>query len=195
MAEALAVFSDDRSAQVIARVRGGRGRSLMPPSQFTPPQVGGPVTPGVRANTFPPATDALKAPRVPTDVGVTKETPPNVGQPAPKTSRAPLVLAFVAVVMLCAGGGFLVVRGRSTPTPGVTREPVDTATHVVPPPPSLLPTTTTPTAALEPLPSATTLPSASTVPSAVTASPNNVNGTPSAKPHTPTNLNGVQPHF
>jgi hypothetical protein len=39
------------------------------------------------------------------------------------------------------------------------------------------------------------LPSASTVPSAVTASPNNVNGTPSAKPHTPTNLNGVQPHF
>jgi serine/threonine-protein kinase len=201
MAEALAPYADERSAQVIARVRGGRGRSVMPPSQsFTPPQVGV-AAPGARANTYPTAGDALRAPRVPTDVGVTRETPPQVGQPAPKASRAPLVLAFVAVVLLCAGGGFLVVRSRSTVTPAATRDPVETTTtQVAPPPPTLLPSTTTPTAALTPLPSGTVLPSSTGLPSASTGSPTNVAGTvpgtPSAKPHvTPTNLNGVQPHF
>ena len=159
----------------------------------------GGAAPGARANTYPTAGDALRAPRVPTDVGVTRETPPQVGQPAPKASRAPLVLAFVAVVLLCAGGGFLVVRSRSTVTPAATRDPVETA-QVAPPPPTLLPSTTTPTAALTPLPSGTVLPSSTGLPSASTASPTNVAGTvpgtPSAKPHvTPTNLNGVQPHF
>jgi serine/threonine-protein kinase len=199
MAEALVPYADERSAQVIARVRGGRGRSVMPPSQsFTPPQVGG-AAPGARANTYPTAGDALRAPRVPTDVGVTRETPPQVGQPAPKASRAPLVLAFVAVVLLCAGGGFLVVRSRSTVTPAATRDPMETATQVAPPPPTLLPSTTTPTAALTPLPSGTVSPSSTGLPSASTASPTNVAGTvpgtPSAKHVTPTNLNGVQPHF
>ncbi len=202
MAEALSMFADDRSAQVIARVRGGRGRSLMPPSQsFTPPNVGGPA-PGARANTYPTAGDALRAPRVPTDVGVTRETPPQVGQAAPKTSRAPLVLAFVAVVLLCAGGGFLVVHGRTPATPAATREPAETAIPVVPPPPSLLPTTTTPSASLQPLPSATLLTTTGTVPSAsasipnnAAGTPNNVAGAPSTKPRVPVNLNGVQPHF
>jgi hypothetical protein len=174
----------------------------MPPSQsFTPPQVGGPA-PGARANTYPNATEALKAPRVPTDVGVTRETPPQVGQPAAKPSRAPLVLAFVAVVLLCAGGGFLVVKGRSTPTAPATRDTVDTATTVVPPPPTLQPTTTVPSASLSPLPSAVVLSPSAGSPSASAGSPptNNGNGgvagTPSSKPHvTPTNLNGVQPHF
>ena len=193
-AEALAPWADERSAQVIARVRGGRGRSMAPPSQsFTPPQRV--VTnPGARANTYPTAGDALRAPRVPTDVGVTRETPPQVGQPAPKASRAPLVLAFVAVVLLCAGGGFLVVHNRATPAPAATREPVET---VVPPPPTLLPSTTIPSAALTPLPSANIMPSG--VPSASTVTPTNVagpaTGTPSSKHVVPTNLNGVQPHF
>jgi serine/threonine-protein kinase len=202
MAEALSMFADDRSAQVIARVRGGRGRSLMPPSQsFTPPSPGGPA-PGARAHTYPTAGDALRAPRVPTDVGVTRETPPQVGQPPSKTSRAPLVLAFVAVVLLCAGGGFLVVHGRTPATPAATREPPETAMPVVPPPPSLLPTTTTPSASLQPLPSATlltppgTVPSASaSIPNSGAGTPNNVAGAPSTKPRVPVNLNGVQPHF
>jgi serine/threonine-protein kinase len=195
MAEALVPFADERSAQVIARVRGGRGRSLMPPSQsFTPPSLGGPVM-AVRANTYPTANDALRAPRVPTDVGVTKETPPQVGQPAPKASRAPLILAFAAVVLLCAGGGFVVLRGRTPATPGATRDPMESATQAVPPPPLLQPTTTTPSAALTPLPSVsvTPPPSASTAPTVVTGP---ANGAPSAKTHvTPTNLNTVQPHF
>jgi serine/threonine-protein kinase len=213
MAEALAMYADERSAQVIARVRGGRGRSLMPPSQsYTPPQMGGASQPGirsqagVRANTYPTAGDAMRAPRVPTDVGVTRETPPQTGQPAPRASRAPLVLAFALVVLLCAGGGLLALR-RSTPgKPGATRDPMETATTtVVPPPPSLLPTTTTPTASLQPLPSATlvatTTATATAAPSASVGVPANGGGTPgtaatsSTKPHTPTNLNGVQPHF
>jgi serine/threonine-protein kinase len=195
MAEALAPFSDDRSTQIIARVRGGRGRSLVPPAHsFTPPAVGGPVT-GVRANTYPTAGDALRAPRVPTDVGVTRETPPQVGQAVAKPSRAPLIVAFVAVVLLCAGGGFLVVHRSSAVTPPVTPEPTTPTATVVPPPPTLLPATTTPTAVLAPLPSVSVSTSPTGVPSASTGVPAGPNGTPSAKPHTPTNLNGVQPHF
>jgi serine/threonine-protein kinase len=234
-AEALVPFADERSGQVVQRLRGGRGRSLMPGSQaYVPGQPGGPGTgargpvtgargpvtgpqgpmsgvhgsaPGAPMQTNPTPGDALRAPRVPTDVGVTRETPPQVGQPAAKSSRGPLVLAFVAVVVLCAGGGIFVYRSRQAPAPAATRDPMESATVVAPPPPSLLPSTGIPSASLSPLPSVNLAPSASSSPTTTgappgqagnqAAPPGNPNGAPSSKtkPPVPVNLNGVQPHF
>jgi serine/threonine protein kinase len=217
MAEALAPFADARSAQVMARVRGGRGRSLLPPSQgfvqglgagpssqgFVPglgassqgfvPGAGGAPPSSVRAITSPPGSDALRPPRVLTDVGVTREAPTPGPAPAAKTSRAPLIVAFVGVVLICAVGGVLVVRRGSAvtrATPTDTREPI-APEHSAP---NVAATLSTPTASLVPLPPASSLPSASasahSLPSAGPAGP----AVPAGQ-HPPQNLNGVQPHF
>jgi hypothetical protein len=192
-AEALTVFADDRSGQVIQRIRGGRGRSLMPPTPSATPPNPAVAAPGVRAATYPNVTDPLRPPKVPTDVGVTRETPPGMGQTAPKASKAPLIIAFTAVVLLCAAGGVVVVKRAGGGTTPATHDTATTSTATVAPPPATTATPSTPTASLEPLPLPTAAPSTSVSSSA----PTNTAAAPpaSTKPHTPTNLNGVQPHF
>jgi hypothetical protein len=138
----------------------------------------------------------LRPPRVPTDVGVTRETP---GGAQASKSRAPIVLAFVGVVALCAVGGVVVVRQRATTVAPVTHDQVDThatATVIAAPPPQTAQSVAAPTASLEPLPSATSAPSsaASTV-SVTNSSPGVVPATAASKARVPQNLNGVQPHF
>ncbi|MGH7297887.1 MAG: serine/threonine-protein kinase, partial [Polyangiaceae bacterium] len=116
MAEALAPYADERSATVIMRLRGGRGRSLLPPTpSMTPtgPRPSGVGTP-VQANTYPLTGDAGRAPRVPTAAGVAKDSGSGAaGVAEPRASKAPLVIAFVAVILLCSAGGFVIVK-RST---------------------------------------------------------------------------------
>jgi len=198
MAEALAPFADERSSQVIARVRGGRGRSGLPPSQsYSPGLAGGRSAPAVRGSSFPPTGGgALRAPRVPTDVGVTRETPAP-GEAATGTRRALLGIAFALVVLLCAVGGVVVARRSAVVPPPATQSTVGSAgqtndrEHSVPAGPSTL---AIPTAALEPLPSASVPPAISAWgPSSSARSP----PTPAAsgKVHVPQSLNGVQPHF
>jgi serine/threonine protein kinase len=203
MAEALTPFADERSSQVIARVRGGRGRSGLPPSQsYSPAMAGAMAAQGVRANTFPPTgTGAMRAPRVPTDVGVTRETSAP-GQPATATSRAPLIVAFAVVVLLCGIGGVVAVRRSAVVAGPATHDTgmegvVRSSDHPLPASPSAA---APPTAVLEPLASAATPLSASASASAVrsASAPGLMPVLPpstSSKAYVPQNLNGVQPHF
>jgi serine/threonine-protein kinase len=199
MAEALAPYADERSANVIARVRGGRGRSLAPPMPIsgpppgvTPPGAGAVAPPmDARANTFP-SNDALRAPRVPSHMGVSHDGP---AQAAPKPSRAPLVLAVVGILLLCAVGGVVVLKRSSGTTVPVTHEPPAMAAKAAGPPPVTASTTTLPPAtSLEPLPSSLPTPPASTSQASTVSSPPPA-GSVSAKPKGPSNLQGVQPHF
>jgi hypothetical protein len=222
MAEALAPWADERSTQVIARVRGGRGRSLMPgptpsgrpPGPVGPSYPGGPghpagpypagpypggsvqggaSAPGVRANTFPNAGEALRPPRVPTDVGVTKETPPGVGPPAARSSRVPLVLAFALIVLLGVGGGILFMRKPTVTTLPVTHDPTVGPADTGPPPMPI------PPVVLQPLPDASAPPDVSAASPDASAADASSRGGPVPKPHPPINppgdLNHVQPHF
>jgi serine/threonine-protein kinase len=195
MAEALAPFADVRSAQVIARLHGGRGRSLAPPPVSHSPTGPAPVVsvPDARANTFP-TNEALRPPRVPSHMGVTHDRPT---QSQPRPSKAPIVFAFVGIVLLCAVAGIVVLKKTSGGTIPVTHDPTPTATKTVEPTVTTATATVTvptPSATLEPLPSATTGPSATTNATGTTSP--SATGTGSApKPKPPTNLNGVQPHF
>ncbi|MGD0677999.1 MAG: serine/threonine-protein kinase [Polyangiaceae bacterium] len=78
MAEALAPFSDARSAALLDKLRGTRGRnpqlSQAPPMTPTPPEGYARIDHTVQARSFPPdSAEAMRAPRVPTNVGVTPE--------------------------------------------------------------------------------------------------------------------------
>jgi serine/threonine protein kinase len=186
MAEALAPWADSRSAQILTRLRGGRGRSMVPaaaPPQgpFTPS--GAPVAPNnagevALANTFassPP--ESLRAPRVPTDVGVTRETGQASDAPsAGKKSKAPVAIAMVVAGFLVAGAAGVIVAKRVVAPVHVTQDPSGSgtlaATTAAPPPPA---TTSAPalppppSAALEPLPTPSTVASASSAPGSQTA--------------------------
>ena len=184
---------------------GGPGRvvewSGLPPSQSYGPGMSGAMSgQGVPANTFPPTGNGvMRAPRVPTDVGVTRETSAP-GQPATGTSRAPLIIAFAVVVLLCGVGGVVAVRrsavGTAPPTHDTGMDSVVRGSdHPLPAAPSPL---APPTAVLAPLASATALPSASASASASTPAaslPPVVPQSASSKAYVPQNLNGVQPHF
>jgi eukaryotic-like serine/threonine-protein kinase len=204
MAEALTPFADDRSSQVITRIRGGRGRSGLPPSPpNAPPLPGAMSAPGGQANPFTATgSGAVPATRVPTDVGMGVTREPSAPEPAAaRANHAPLIIAFAVLVLLCAVGGVVVVRRSALVTLPATHDSAGTTgggasgttdrEHSLPALPSTMPL---PTAALEPLPSATALPSPSAVgPSSGAASA--PTPTASGKVHAPQNLNGVQPHF
>jgi serine/threonine-protein kinase len=194
MAEALVPFADARSAQVITRIQGGRGRSLMPPAPSLPPSAVPSAVPVVeaRAQTFPNA-EATRPPRVSTHIGVAHDGPTLAST---RRSPLPLVLAFGGIVVVCAAAGVLVLRRPAHSPLPVTHEPsaATDGTRTTPPAASLPPA---PSASLEPLPSTQSstvaLPPTASQPSTTPSS-----GTPalgSSKPHTPSNLNGVQPHF
>jgi serine/threonine protein kinase len=204
MAEALAPWADDRSAQVVARVRGGRGRSLAPPSLQATPVVGaaaalapmpsgaGSRPPQVPAGTYP-TNDVVRSPRVPSHMGVSRDGPPTI---TAKPSKAPLVLGFVGVVLLAGVAGIVVLKRNAGGSLPVTHEPATTGKTSDPASPSGGPssTITSPSASLEPLPSALPIPSASASTNATSPS-SSVSGTGSAPRKPPTNLQNVQPHF
>jgi serine/threonine protein kinase len=200
MAEALVPYADDRSGNVIARLRGGRGRSLVPASAFparmsqpgaaTPPRP--PTGPGMGiaapANTFPNPNDALAAPRVPTHVGVTRETP---GAPSPGKGGRVALIALLAGMVVLGGGAAIVVMRHAANGAAVHASHEPTTTVTTAPPVSTDTLAVSPSSQLAPLPSAVTGPSStpSSTPSATTSA--------STRPHSqsPGTLVGVQPHF
>jgi serine/threonine protein kinase len=127
MAEALAPFADDRSSQVIGRLRGGRVRSLMPAGQraVTPSAPAASATPELAtAQTFASGgADALRGPIVPTDVGVTREAAGAGRSTGHKRGRAGIVIAVIAIGALSAASGVVAVRGRSSRVVDVKHEP------------------------------------------------------------------------
>ena len=129
MAEALVPFADERSFDLVARMRGVRGRSIIPsaiPSAIPPgmaratppmppPGGSGPAP----ANTFPPAgPEALSAPKVTTYLGLSRSAG---GGPRPgsKSAAALGIIAGVAAVAICVAAGLLVLRNHpAAPTGG-----------------------------------------------------------------------------
>ncbi len=209
MAEALAPWSDARSSQILTRLRGGRGRSIVPQSPgqgpFTPS--GAPVAPNhgeiATANTFASAPpDSLRSPRVPTEVGVTRDARQASGAPSTaKKSKAPVTIFVVAAGFLVVGAAGVIVAKRVVAPAHVTQDPSASgtlaATTTAPPPPpatdsaSALPPP--PSAALEPLPTPSAVASASSAPGSQTAprppTPQAPPTTPGGKPRTLGDLN------
>jgi serine/threonine-protein kinase len=188
MADALAPFADDRSAQVLTRLRGARG-SRLPSLHSSQPAPAGPMPPAM-AHSVAGGGDSLRPPHVATDVGVTREA---TSAGAPKTGRA--VLALIGVVVFGLAGtaaGLVLLRSRSAAPPVATHEPAATATVPEPPasPPSQAPTT-----ALAPLPSAAPLSSSATVASArPSAAPSASSAPPKQSGPLPQTLGGLQLH-
>jgi serine/threonine protein kinase len=108
MAEALAPFADERSAQVLARLRAGR-RSHRP-------AVVGSVVPAnapaieVPARTFP-GSESSTAPPPPTGVGVTRVLRSGAGSTA--FGKTGIGIAIAAVALLAAATGIIALRARS----------------------------------------------------------------------------------
>ncbi len=118
MAEALVPFADARGSDLVSRMRGGRARSVGPGAwntSMTPPPsaaaVGMNAREGSPAHTYPlGGTDALRAPRVPTDVGLSRSAD---GTARASTSRAAVVGVVVAIaVALCAAAGVVAIRAH-----------------------------------------------------------------------------------
>ena len=208
-AEALAPYSDERSQNVLTRLRGGRGRSLLPPTpSMTPPgQYGQAAATPARANTYQMPGDANRGVRVPTAAGVSKDSGGRYPRTAPgqKASKAPLAIAaFVVVLLLCSAGGVVIVkRSAGGPGPKATQDTVETAKTATPPPP---PSSTgspmstgssaTPQDSASASSTATVLVPLPTPTNNTRPNPNPIpDTTGSGKPKAPANLNGVQPHF
>jgi eukaryotic-like serine/threonine-protein kinase len=104
MAEALAPYADAVSNDIIARIRAARGRSLLPPGSRSaaPPSTSArPVGAAEAKSNAPAPSDVLRAPRVPTDIGVTRESLPATQGKGP---RATLVAAGAAAILLVTAG-------------------------------------------------------------------------------------------
>jgi serine/threonine-protein kinase len=184
MADALAPFADDRSAQVLARLRGGRGSRL---PAFSQPAPAGPMPPAA-AQSVAQGGDSLRPPHVATDVGVTREA---AAAGAPKTGRA--VLALIGVVLFGLAGtaaGVVVLRSRSATLPAATHEPAGPALEAPAPPSAQAPAT-----ALSPLPSTPPLSSTVAAPSAHPSATSSGSAAPQ-KPSgpLPQTLGGLQLH-
>jgi serine/threonine-protein kinase len=203
-AEALTPFADERSSVLVAKMRGGRARSVLPQP---PPGSAQAMTPSfapnqpnygeeAMANTFLGASpDSLKAAKVPTDVGVTKEASAATTTAGGKSGKAPLAVAIGAMIVLAVGAGsVLVLRAKSTGH--ASQEPASTiaATAPAPPPPPVATDLAPASASLTPLPTPSASASASAAPS-VTANNNhppppvNPGGNPGQKPAT---LGGIK---
>ena len=107
----------------------------------------------VPANTFPNPIDAMRAPPVPTHVGVTRETP---GAASPGKGGRIAIVALLAGMVLLGGTAAIVVMRHPATGAGV-RATQDSATTATTAPP--IPSDTaagTPSLQLAPLPSVTT---------------------------------------
>jgi len=140
MAEALAPFADERSSQVIGKLRGGRARSLMPlgqPSATPSPPVARAVSAAAEQATGPTfgsgGVDALRGPLVPTDVGVTREAG-GAGRSLPrKPGRTGIVIAVTAIGLVTAATGVVVVRARAPSVVAPKHESAATVSAARPP--------------------------------------------------------------
>ena len=136
MAEALAPYADERSHQVLARLRAGR-RSQTPgrSSTVTPVVEAARATPSeATARTHVSDGDALRP--ASTAVGVTRES--SVTPPQPRARSAGLVVAIAGVVVAAIAGTslMLVHRGETAPASAVAAPGTPPAPP--PPPPSAM---------------------------------------------------------
>jgi serine/threonine protein kinase len=202
MAEALEPFADARSAEILMRIRNLRGRSLVPASV----RAVTPIAPEARirageaaaAHTYAIAAsgDALRAPRIPTDVGMTRES---AASPPPARHRGGVAALVGAIVALAtAGGAVLVLRSRepsgeavpparttaSTPA-SVSDGPGSSSVWIAPPPSAETAIT------LSPPPSASAVPQASASAVVPKTSPR---PSESASPGLPKQLSDVKFH-
>jgi serine/threonine-protein kinase len=151
MAEALAPFADARSHDIAARIRAARGRSLLPPGSRSVPPASAvsppPPVAAVDARSEAPA-EGGRAPRVPTHVGVTRES----GSP-PATSRTTLAIAGSIALVLAAATAVAVSRGGHVPASSSGSEGPAASSPPpapVPEPPSAPLTTLAPSASAAP---------------------------------------------
>jgi serine/threonine protein kinase len=159
MAEALAPFADERSGQVLARLRTGRrSQTPGPLHSLTPLDENSRVKQSeATARTF--ASDEPPSMRPPaTDIGVSREAGATAGGPA--RGRTGIVIALLALAA-AASTGIVALRGRTTATK-ITAEPA-VAGPVADPVPVDPPAASgaTSTAAVELAPEASTHPLAS----------------------------------
>jgi eukaryotic-like serine/threonine-protein kinase len=200
MAEALFPFADDRSAQIMTRLRGGRGRSVLPEPPLPAVSTHAPPVSGqdaATAATFPGQVDPGRGLKVPTEIGVTRETSAGPGAAGSKSGRG-LVALVVAVIGLGIGGAAFVVLTQHRATPATT-DPGTAATVVAPPRASVPETASAPpSASLAPLPtgSASAALSASALPGPGRPVPGVVvkPADPGAPPPHPTSLPGIGLH-
>jgi serine/threonine-protein kinase len=155
MAEALAPYGDERGAGMLARMRGTRPASMLPSVQpgglsLTPSNVGARAAPSeATARTFMASAASVPPGPVPTDVGVTRETPPAQTGSHPAKSRAPLFVAAAAISLLIGAAGVVAMKGHASTTTGgaaaagpdlspkAPATPVTMATLAPPPAPTL----------------------------------------------------------
>lgn len=130
MAEALVPFADERSFDLVARMRGVRGRSIIPSaipsavpggmSRATPPMPPPGGSGPAPANTFPPGgPEALRAPKVPTDLGLSRSAAGGP-RPGPPSAAALGIIAGIAAVAICVAAGVLVLRNHGAGPAGGT---------------------------------------------------------------------------
>jgi serine/threonine-protein kinase len=143
MAAALGPYADARSSQVLTRIHSARGRSLIPPAgshTVTPmaPELRVPTSEAVSALTYSAASgsEALRAPPVPTDVGLTRES----AGATPAGSRRGALFAIVGAVAVVGGTvGTVVALRPARPEPGhdpsaITASPPPSITAAAAPP-------------------------------------------------------------
>ncbi len=169
-AEALAPFADDRSANVVSKLRGARGRSILPAAPagaMTPsrapsvPNYGDAAT----ANTFPGTPGMIRPAKVPTDIGVTKDAATTGATTRTAKFPAAAGIAIVGLLVLSAGTVVLVKRNTSGQATQEPSSAVTTAQPSAPPPPATsLPAAVVPSASLAPLATAAPSVSASAAP-------------------------------
>jgi serine/threonine protein kinase len=166
MAEAFAVYGDEKSQQLITKMRGGKlGIASIIPGTSALGGPGGslavmPSQVNARATGVEDATaktyiaESIAPPQVQTDMGATKEAPSTQVSPqGEKPARTGVAIAATVGMALLAAGAVAVVKLR--PAPGGTKDPG--AIVAAPPPPVQPP----PTATLAAPPPPTALASAS----------------------------------
>lgn len=209
MAEALAPFADARSATLLAKLRAVRGRSASPsgPASIAPasaplsrqPATAAPILSGAISG-----EPGLRAPSVPTDIGLTRDTAPQKHTARNATLAVVLAAAFVAAIGIA---GIVLLRGSlhatmapptnidtaaaagptavSTPTAGVERATLPTD----PPAVGLPPLASTPLPEVPAAPAAVSPPTAASTPSAIAAP----SGVPFERRGSPASLPQGQP--
>jgi len=172
MAESLAAFADHRSAEVLGKFRAGRSRAARPSATPSPyPGLAG-LGAGAPAADLGIAGEALRAPRLPTDVGLVREA--RGGRPSGDSTSGRTVLVFAVaglLALMCAAAGIVAVRGHRGTGAHVAPEPAVAAPGPavdVPEPGAASPL---PSASIATLPPLAATPSASAVPSGGGPSP------------------------
>jgi serine/threonine-protein kinase len=183
-AEAIAPYGDGRSSQMIQRMRGGRPGSISPDQSgvaalaLSPSGVEARAAPvDATARTYAASAVSVAPPGagpVPTDVGVTRESPPAGAQTEADAKKRRGVLFGVAagVLVLLGGAGAFAVKAMSSGgTPSHATAAVGQDPSVAPPvPPTIVPAVPETAAASVPT-TVTTLvpPPSASAPSAISA--------------------------